>query len=121
MTGTPEKTPGYVAYVTMAERPTNITAESWRLIDENERADWEAVAQAVRDPLEREIADLRALLDGIGVMAANAPEDGDSFGLLEEIAMRVAAAGVPDSTPAGEWPDPENPVTGRTPGSKEGD
>ena len=35
------------------------------------------------------------LLDEIGVMAANAPEDGDSFGLLETIAMRIAAAGVP--------------------------
>jgi len=42
---------------------------------------------------------LRDLLDEIGVMAANAPEDGDSFGVLEEIAMRVAAASVPDATP----------------------
>lgn len=48
-----------------------------------------------------ELAALRELLDEIGVMAANAPEDGDSFGLLEEIAMRVAAAGVPDSPPPG--------------------
>jgi alkanesulfonate monooxygenase SsuD/methylene tetrahydromethanopterin reductase-like flavin-dependent oxidoreductase (luciferase family) len=40
---------------------------------------------------------LRELLDEIGVMAANAPEDGDSFELLEEIAMRIAAhdAGLP--------------------------
>lgn len=37
-----------------------------------------------------EIERLRELLDEIGVMAANAPEDGDSFGLLEEIAMRIA-------------------------------
>jgi hypothetical protein len=59
----------------------------------------------------------RKLLDEIGVTAANAPEDGDSFGLLEEIAMRIAAAGVPDSTPIGERPDPDNPVTGRTPGA----
>lgn len=36
---------------------------------------------------------LRELLDEIGVMAANAPEDGDSFGVLEEIAMRIAAFG----------------------------
>lgn len=42
---------------------------------------------------------LRALLDEIGVTAANAPEDGDSFGLLEEIAMRIAAADVPDDEP----------------------
>jgi hypothetical protein len=51
-----------------------------------------------------ELADLRDLLDEIGVMAANAPEDGDSFGVLEQIAMRIAAADVPDSTPAaGQW------------------
>jgi hypothetical protein len=31
--------------------------------------------------------------------------------------MRIAAIDVPDSTPIGEWPDPENPVTGRTPGA----
>jgi hypothetical protein len=64
---------------------------------------------------ERELAALRELLNEIGVMAANAPEDGDSFGVLEQIAMRIAAVDVPDSTPLGEWPDPENPVTGRTP------
>ena len=43
-----------------------------------------------------EILRLRELLDEIGTLAANAPEDGDSFGLLEEIAMRIAAADVPD-------------------------
>jgi hypothetical protein len=70
-------------------------------------------AEAARQPQPApELAALRELLDEIGVMAANAPEDGDSFGLLEEIAMRIAAAGVPD-----EWPDPENPVAGRTPGA----
>lgn len=42
---------------------------------------------------------LREALEDIGVLAANAPEDGDSFGVLEEIAMRVAAVGVPDSAP----------------------
>jgi hypothetical protein len=47
---------------------------------------------------------LRELLDEIGVMAANAPEGGDSFGLLEDIAMRIAAVGVPDSTSPDEWP-----------------
>jgi hypothetical protein len=71
----------------------------------------------VPDDLAAERDELRKLLDEIGVIAANAPEDGDSFGLLEQIAMRIAAAGVPDSTPVGEWPDPENPVTGRTPGA----
>jgi hypothetical protein len=64
-----------------------------------------------------ERVELRELLDEIGIIAANAPEDGDSFGLLEQIAMRIAAAGVPDSTPLDEWPDPGNPVTGRTPGA----
>jgi hypothetical protein len=48
---------------------------------------------------------LRELLDEIGVMAANAPEDGDSFGLLEEITMLIVAAGVPDSTAPGTCPD----------------
>jgi hypothetical protein len=52
---------------------------------------------------------LRELLDEIGVMAANAPEGGDSFGVLEEIAMRIAAAGVPDTTPIDEWPRSETP------------
>jgi hypothetical protein len=42
---------------------------------------------------------LRELLDEIGVMAANAPEDGDSFGVLEEITMRIAAVDLPDTTP----------------------
>jgi hypothetical protein len=42
---------------------------------------------------------LRELLDEIGVMAANAPEDGDSFGVLEEIAMRIGAADMPDPAP----------------------
>ena len=47
-----------------------------------------------------EIERLRELLDEIGVMAANAPEDGDSFGLLEEIAMRIASRDVPDDPAA---------------------
>jgi hypothetical protein len=79
------------------------------------RVDWARVSEAVADR-ERERDRLRELLDEIGVMAANAPEEGDSFGLLEEIAMRIAAVDVPDSTPIDEWPDPENPITGRTPG-----
>jgi hypothetical protein len=72
----------------------------------------EAIRLAVADKY-------RELLDEIGVMAANAPEDEDSFGLLEEIAMRIAAVDVPDTTPIDEWPDPESPVTGRTPGAVE--
>ena len=48
----------------------------------------EADADNAKDKL---IADLREKLDEIGVLAVNAPEDGDSFGLLEEIAMRIAA------------------------------
>lgn len=45
-----------------------------------------------------ELAALRELLGEIGTMAANAPEDGDSFGLLEEIAMMAAGFGVPEET-----------------------
>lgn len=45
---------------------------------------------------------LRRLLDEIGVMAANAPEDGDSFAVCEQIAMMAAGAGVPDD---GRHPD----------------
>jgi hypothetical protein len=51
-----------------------------------------------------EATELRELLGEIGVMAANAVEDGDSFGLLEEIAMMIGAADVPDE-PA-EQPKP---------------
>jgi hypothetical protein len=68
------------------------------------RADWEAAAQAVLDAQQRQPAPgadrYRGLLDEIGVMAANAPEDGDSFAVLERIAMMAAAADVPDSAPA---------------------
>lgn len=74
--------------------------------------DW----QPIVDKAHAEADHLRELLDEIGVMAANAPEDEDSFGVLEQIAMRIAAMDVPDTTPIDEWPDPENPVTGRTPG-----
>jgi len=48
----------------------------------------------------RLLGEARELLNDIGVMAANAPGDGDSFAVCEEIAMRVAAAGVPDSAAA---------------------
>lgn len=44
---------------------------------------------------------LRVLLDEIGVLAANAPED-DAFSVCEDIAMRIAAADVPDD---GRHPD----------------
>jgi len=117
-------TPGQAAYEAavrvMLDGEPDTSGEgpdfAWNAIGNHERRSWEAAAQAVAAPLERELAALRELLDEIGVMAANAPEDGDSYGLLEEIAMRIAAAGVPDTTPIDEWPDPENPVTGRTPG-----
>ena len=75
--------------------------------------DWQPLVDKARDEAER----YRELLDEIGVMAANAAEEGDSFGLLEEIAMMIAAADVPDTTPIGEWPDPGNPSAGRTPGA----
>jgi hypothetical protein len=41
----------------------------------------------------------RDLLDEVGTLAANAPEDGDSFAVLEQIAMMVAAVDVQDSVP----------------------
>jgi len=75
--------------------------------------DW----QPLVDKAHAEADKYRELLDEIGVMAANAPEEGDSFGLLEEIAMMIAAADVPDTTPIGEWPDPGSPSAGRTPGA----
>ena len=56
------------------------------------KADWREVRYE-RDKL-------RELLGEVGGMAANAPEDGDSFGVLEQIAMQIAAASVPDSTEA---------------------
>lgn len=76
-----------------------------------------ATAMREANRLSARLVALRELLDDIGVMAANATEDGDSFGLLEQIAFLVAAVDMPDSTPLDDWPDPENPVTGRTPGA----
>lgn len=58
-----------------------------------------------RDQARGQLAALRELLDEIGVMAANAPEDGDSFGLLEELAMRIAAFGTVDEPDDGRHPD----------------
>lgn len=58
-------------------------------------ADVTAVRAWHPDDAPAELAALRELLDEIGVMAANAPEDGDSFALLEEIAMRIVSAGLP--------------------------
>jgi hypothetical protein len=96
-----------------------LAGREWAALDESDRDWWAAAATAAIDTtgLEDERDKYRELLDEIGVIAANAPEDGDSFGLLEQIAMRIAAIDVPDSTPIEEWPDPENPVTGRTPGA----
>jgi hypothetical protein len=39
---------------------------------------------------------LRELLDDIGTLAANAPEDGDCLAVLEDITMRIAAHGIPE-------------------------
>ena len=70
---------------------------------------WELSAE--RDRLRSECDDypeltadrdrLRELLDEIGTLAANAPED-DAFAVCEDIAMRIAAHGVPDD---GRHPD----------------
>lgn len=51
--------------------------------------------------LSAEITKLRELLDEVGTLAANAPED-DAFSVCEDIAMRIAAHGVPDD---GRHPD----------------
>ena len=62
-------------------------------------------AEQAREALSAVMAEhrqLRELVDEIGVMAANAPEDGDSFAVCEEIAMRIAAHGIP------EEPSPES-------------
>lgn len=92
--------------------------ERARAMGEPLGACWEAAYQAAREHWTRQAAPelaalaqesirlaaanrmLRELLGEVGVMAANAPEDGDSFAVCEEIAMRVAAAGVPDSAAA---------------------
>jgi hypothetical protein len=87
-------------------------ARLWKSASEGDRQFWAQVVTERRedraelenqvargDRLEGQNEDLRSLLDGVGVMAANAPEDGDSFGVLEQIAMRIAAVDVPDSTP----------------------
>jgi hypothetical protein len=58
--------------------------------------DWPAILADVAQQRD----DLRELLDEVGTLAANADEDGDLFGLLQDIAMKVAAVDVPDSAPA---------------------
>jgi len=90
-------------------------ATAWRLLDEAraDRDDYAARLRAAdqswtRLSLERD--SLRDLLDEIGVLAANASEDGDPHGLLEEIAMRIAAHGVPGTEPSREHLDAALPV-----------
>ncbi len=61
--------------------------------------------------------ELRGLLDEIGVTAANAPEDGDSFGLLEQIARRPGARGAPPPPPGGYGPARGTPGPGPPPGA----
>ena len=62
----------------------------------------EAARVAVAEEWQPMVDALRGLLDEIGVLAANAPEDGDCFDLLQDIAMRIAAHDVPDD---GRHPD----------------
>lgn len=70
-------------------------------------ASWARVAA------ERDL--LRELVDEVGVMAANAPED-DGFAVCEQIAMRIAAADIPDATPTSEQPAPAAADGGPCPG-----
>jgi hypothetical protein len=88
-------TPGQAAHrrwhqVRFPESANGFFAAEWQALGDRAKAAWEAVAIESGAP---ELAALRDLLDEIGVMAANAPEYGNSFGVLEEIAMRIAAAG----------------------------
>lgn len=81
--------------------------EQWEALEQPQaaldlaRAETAAIMAAAANTA-RELAEARELLGEIGVLAANAPEDGDSFGLLEEIAMRIAAMDVEDD---GRHPD----------------
>lgn len=68
--------------------------------DHGPDADPETLAAARQEAgvLNDRLAALRELLDEVGVLAANAPEDGDgAFTACEEIAMRIAAADVPEA------------------------
>jgi hypothetical protein len=104
-----EMTPGQAAYEAWrGDDVASALVPPWAGVGDGDRARWQTGAQAVlkagtcpHGDLTAERDELRELLDDIGVTAANAPEDGDSFGLLEQIAMRIAAADVPIE----EWPD----------------
>ncbi len=106
-----EATPGQAAravFLAEADRTTAdwMPATPWEKLPPWLRGKWEAIAQAAIDAsayvsqLEHDTAASAQLLDEIGVLAANAPEDGDSFAVLEEITMRIAAHGIPDESAA---------------------
>ena len=68
----------------------------WVTIEWNGEDSAQPALDASTAGMAAERGNLRGLLDDIGVLAANAPEDGDSFSVLEEIVMRVASAGIPE-------------------------
>lgn len=82
-------------------------ARAWHIALPGDRRFWAEIdaLETERDQLRARCDDypelaadrdrLRELLDEIGVKAANADEDGDSFGVLEEITMMIAAHGIP--------------------------
>ena len=98
----PERAPGHMMVMrgTIAVRDAEIGQLRARVADAiEERDDYAARVNAANRSCAKVAAernDLRDLLDEVGTLAANAPEDGDSFGLLEEIAMRIGAADVPE-------------------------
>ena len=87
-----------------------VTADAWQYALPAEQQFWRSL-DAEHDRLRSECDDhpeladdygrLRELLDEIGTLAANAPED-DALAVCQDIAMRIAATGVPDD---GRHPD----------------
>jgi hypothetical protein len=77
----PDSTPGAVA-------------GEWEILSARAAAAWEAAAIEGSAP---ELAGLRRLLGEISALAASAIEGGEPYWrVVEEIAARVAAAGIPD-------------------------
>ena len=68
-------------------------AKDWEVASDRAKAAWAAVAGQPGP----ELAGLRRLLGEIGALAASANGGGEPYWrVVEEIAMRVAAAGIPD-------------------------
>jgi hypothetical protein len=97
----PQAAPGLAAV--LADRHELSALNAWQGTEISRLSEQLGKARATSGELAQENIRLAAqnrmhcdLLDEIGVLAANAPEDGDSFAVLEDIAMRIAAHGVPE-------------------------